>query len=291
MGVLVPTTDVTRLDTLSAVDTVNSNFQRISSALDNLLLRSGGSLLGSFDANGYAIFNLPDATLSQQPATKKQLDDGLSQLGASITIGSVTTLPAGSAATVTNVGTSKKAILNFGVPKGIDGTGAGGTGSVGPQGPQGIQGVAGPTGPTGATGPKGDTGATGATGAQGIQGATGPKGDTGAQGIQGVKGDTGSQGIQGPQGVQGVQGPAGYEFILNFTAAADAYVAARTAMTISQGNAPIGTGTLAYSKSTAAAPSTFTTTTLPATLEAGAWLKVTASAITGFVAANLYKSA
>lgn len=78
---------------------------------------------------------------------------------------------------------------------------------------------------------------------------------------------------------------------VNFTAAADAYIPARVAQTIAQGNAPIGTGTLAYAKSTAAAPSTFTTTTLPATLEAGAWLRVTASAVTGYVAVDLYRSA
>lgn len=78
---------------------------------------------------------------------------------------------------------------------------------------------------------------------------------------------------------------------VNFTAAADAYIPARVAQTIAQGNAPIGTGSLAYAKSTAAAPSTFTTTTLPATLEAGAWLKVSATAVTGFLAADLYRSA
>lgn len=78
---------------------------------------------------------------------------------------------------------------------------------------------------------------------------------------------------------------------VNFTAAADAYIPARVAQTIAQGNAPIGTGTLAYAKSTAAAPATFTTTTLPATLEAGAWLKVSATAVTGFVAVDLYRSA
>lgn len=78
---------------------------------------------------------------------------------------------------------------------------------------------------------------------------------------------------------------------VNFMAAADAYIPARVAMTIAQGNAPLGTGTLAYAKSTAAAPATFTTTTLPATLEAGAWLKVSASAVTGFVAVDLYRSA
>lgn len=55
-----------------------------------------------------------------------------------ITIGTTTTLPAGSEATVTNTGTSTDAIFNFGIPTG-------------------------PTGPTGSTGPTGPTGATGAT--------------------------------------------------------------------------------------------------------------------------------
>ena len=77
----------------------------------------------------------------------------------------------------------------------------------------------------------------------------------------------------------------------NFTAAADVYIPANVAMTIAQGNAKIGTGTLAFAKSTAAAPGTFSSTTLPATLEAGAWLKVTASAVTGFVATHLVRSA
>ena len=44
---------------------------------------------------------------------------------ATITIGTTTTLPAGSSATVTNTGTSSAAVLNFGIPKGADGTGAG----------------------------------------------------------------------------------------------------------------------------------------------------------------------
>lgn len=179
----------------------------------------------------------------------------------------------------------------------VVGAGSGGSGTVGPQGPQGLKGdtgAQGPAGPQGATGATGFTGAAGATGAQGIQGVQGPKGDTGATGATGAKGDTGSQGIQGVKGdtgAQGAVGPAGYEFNVNFTAAADAYIAARVAMTIAQGNAQIGNGTLAYAKSTAAAPGTFTTTTLPATLEAGAWLKVSATAVTGFVAADLYRSA
>jgi len=81
------------------------------------------------------------------------------------------------------------------------------------------------------------------------------------------------------------------EWAPNFTGAADLYIPAREAMTISQGNAAIGTGTLAYAKSTTAAPGTFSSTTLPVTLESGAWLKVTASAVTGFVATHLKRTA
>lgn len=44
---------------------------------------------------------------------------------ATIEIGAVTTLPAGSLATVENVGTPTAAILNLALPKGADGTGAG----------------------------------------------------------------------------------------------------------------------------------------------------------------------
>lgn len=81
------------------------------------------------------------------------------------------------------------------------------------------------------------------------------------------------------------------EWAPNFTAAGDMYIPADAAMTIIQGNAKIGTGTLAYAKSTNAAPGTFTSTTLPATLEAGAWLKITASGVTGFVATHLRRTA
>lgn len=42
---------------------------------------------------------------------------------ATITVGTTTTLPAGSQATVTNVGTSGAAVFNFGIPKGADGQG------------------------------------------------------------------------------------------------------------------------------------------------------------------------
>lgn len=71
---------------------------------------------------------------------------------ATISVGSTTTLPAGSNATVSNSGNNSAAVLNFGIPQGL-------------QGPQGA---------TGATGPKGDTGATGP------QGPKGDKGDPGS---------------------------------------------------------------------------------------------------------------
>ena len=47
---------------------------------------------------------------------------------ATVTVGTTTTLPAGSSATVTNVGTTSAAVFNFGIPKGD--TGAAGTGDM-----------------------------------------------------------------------------------------------------------------------------------------------------------------
>lgn len=78
---------------------------------------------------------------------------------------------------------------------------------------------------------------------------------------------------------------------INFTADGDAYIAADVAMTVDVGVAAIGTGTLAYEKSTTAAPSTFSSTTLPATLQAGAWLKVSVSSLSGFKAVELKRTA
>lgn len=81
------------------------------------------------------------------------------------------------------------------------------------------------------------------------------------------------------------------EWAPNFSSAGEVYIPATSAMTVAQGNATIGTGTLTYAKSTAAAPSTFSATTLPTTLEAGAWLRVTASGVAGFVATHLKRTA
>jgi hypothetical protein len=130
------------------------------------------------------------------------------------------------------------------------------------------------------------TGASrGPRGLQGIQGVQGPQGETGATGPQGATGATGAQ------GATGAAGRDAYDFTPNFVVDASVYIPAYQAMTIALGNAAIGTGTLAYAKSTAAAPGTFNSTTLPTTLEAGAWLRVTASGVTGFLAAHLRRTA
>lgn len=54
-------------------------------------------------------------------------DDGRS---ATLRIGTVATLPAGSAATVANVGTALDAVFDFGIPRGADGGGGGGSPAI-----------------------------------------------------------------------------------------------------------------------------------------------------------------
>lgn len=83
----------------------------------------------------------------------------------------------------------------------------------------------------------------------------------------------------------------GQEWTLNWNLDSVVHIAARVAMTISQGNPKIGTGSLTYAKSTSAAPGTFAPTSLPATLEVGAWLQVTAADVSGFCATNLIRTA
>lgn len=73
----------------------------------------------------------------------------------------------------------------------------------------------------------------------------------------------------------------------NFTAAGDAYFYADEAMTLTQ-QATTGAGGITYEKGTTAAPDTFTSTSSPISLQAGAWLKVTADAA---VAVHLKRTA
>lgn len=66
----------------------------------------------------------------------------------------------------------------------------------------------------------------------------------------------------------------------NFSADGEARFYADVAMTVTE-QADSGTGTVAYEKSTNAAPDTFASTSSPIALEAGAWLKVIASGVSG----------
>lgn len=140
--------------------------------------------------------------------------------GADISIGSVSTLPAGSPASASFDGSGLVLALNLSIPQGSQGIqgpkgDAGDTGPQGERGERGPKGDAGDTGPQGPQGPQGDPGEQGATGPQGPKGDTGPMGPTGPQGpqgeqgIQGPKGDTGDTGPQGPRGLQGEAGPKG----------------------------------------------------------------------------------
>ena len=60
--------------------------------------------------------------------------DGKDGVTPQLSIGTVTTLAAGSNATVSMTGTTEAPILNFGIPKGADGAGGGGTGEAGEDG-------------------------------------------------------------------------------------------------------------------------------------------------------------
>ena len=124
-----------------------------------------------------------------------------------IEVGTVTTLPAGEDATVTNSGDEVNAIFNFGIPQGAKG-------DKGDKGDTGEQGATGETGATGATGATPNISMTatvdGQTGTpsvvvtksgtaenpnfnmsfSGLKGAKGDKGDTGDTGATGATGAT-----------------------------------------------------------------------------------------------------
>jgi hypothetical protein len=104
--------------------------------------------------NSLGILCIYNGSICVSQATGSQGEQGDA---ATISVGTVSTLPPGSSPTITNSGTSSEAVFDFGIPQG----------STGATGPQGIQGN------TGATGPTGSTGATGETGPQGPAGADG----------------------------------------------------------------------------------------------------------------------
>ena len=109
-----------------------------------------------------------------------------------------------------------------------------------------------------------------------------------------LSGTPNSQGLIPVSSLGDVEGVGGggssQEWALNWTGDASIYLPAYTAMQIAQGNAKIGMGTITFAKSSAADPDAFTSATLPVTLEAGAWLRVTASGVSGFCATHLRRA-
>lgn len=149
---------------------------------------------------------------------------------ATIRVGTVSTLPAGTPATVTNSGTANAAVFDFAIPQGEKGE-QGERGLQGEQGVPGEKGEKGEPGERGEQGPQGVPGDIGPAGADGKNGATftpsvDPDGnlswtnDGGLENpepvnIKGPKGDTGEKGDTGPAGQDGAQGAAGRDATIN----------------------------------------------------------------------------
>ena len=182
----------------------------------------------------------------QGPAGETGAQGPQGEGSATVTIGTVTTGNAGTNASVTNVGSTTAATLNFTIPRGDTGA-AGSTGSQGPAGNDGSDGAAATiavgsttTGDAGTnasvtnsgtssaatfnfTIPKGDTGATGAAGSDGSDGSDGAAATiavgtvtTGAAGSSATVTNSGSSSAATfnftiPKGDTGAQGPAGQD--------------------------------------------------------------------------------
>lgn len=83
---------------------------------------SSASVTNSWTSSAAVLdFTIPQWAKWEPWADGQNWADGAA---ATITVGTTTTLPAGSSATVTNVWTSQDAILNFGIPKGDSWTGS-----------------------------------------------------------------------------------------------------------------------------------------------------------------------
>lgn len=100
----------------------------------NQIRTEGGVGHNIINANGVTMpkeknLKFLNAEVTDDATTQTTIVDAKGQKGdsATISIGTVTTGVAGSNATVTNVGTSSDAILNFTIPRGADGSSQGGT--------------------------------------------------------------------------------------------------------------------------------------------------------------------
>ncbi len=162
--------------------------------------------------------------------------------GGEFAIGTISTLPPSSDATMTITYKGDTSYFNFGIPQGEPGHSEPAeniviqnTYSIEPEEEAYVQdSFVNNTHyleffiPKGSIGPQGPQGEQGSEGAQGIQGVQGPPGAQGPQGVQGPQGERGQQGPVGPQGPRGPQGATGpYQiksaYIVSYTEAGHLY--------------------------------------------------------------------
>lgn len=128
------------------------------------IVAAGGAAMTAADTANQAATELRTAAAEGQ-------FDGDDGKAATVTLGTVQTVPYGAEAAVTNSGTENAVILNFSLPQGKPGERGpqGERGAPGPTGAQGIQGVAGPAGPQGPVGQVGPQGPAGPRGKTGVE--------------------------------------------------------------------------------------------------------------------------
>lgn len=115
---------------------INTNFERIDTALQDALSRSGTSpnmMEADIDLNGNDLLNVGSLGVESITIDGEELvvDELIARgdpgTAATITVGTVTTGAAGTSVIITNVGDETEAVLNFTIPRGD--TGASGAGS------------------------------------------------------------------------------------------------------------------------------------------------------------------
>lgn len=129
------TVDVTNLTGAesTAITTINDNFAAVETALEKTLSRDGttpNTMSADLDLNSNDILNVGNIEVDTLTVAGTELTTELFAVGdtgpaGTISIGTVTTLSPGASATVSNVGSSTAAILNFGIPQGTSGAGTG----------------------------------------------------------------------------------------------------------------------------------------------------------------------
>lgn len=94
------------------------NKVKVSQPVSHVIIENAGGLQGPAGATGP---QGPEGPAGPAGADGKDGKDGADGTSATVAVGTTTTLPAGSSATVTNTGTSSEAVFNFGIPKGDKG--------------------------------------------------------------------------------------------------------------------------------------------------------------------------